>query len=116
MQPITSDHKRIDDRNLAISRLIAVKVSADPSLILRAQERLHRRPSSSNDTLEWLRILSLPLVDIVSFLNSNSEQTVRLCQSTPFLEAVTEAERRAINESHGIRARYPSSERNFGRY
>jgi hypothetical protein len=114
MQPITSDHNRIDDRNLAISRLIAEKISAEPTLVQLAQERLQRRPSQSIDTLEWQRILSLPLADIICFLNSNSEQTIRLCQSTPFLDAITEAERRAINESYGIRARYPSSERNFG--
>jgi hypothetical protein len=114
MQPIASDHNRLDDRNLAISRLIAEKIAADPSLLLLAQERLRRRPMQSNDTLEWQRVLAQSLVDIVAFLNSNNEVTVRLCQSTPFLDAVTEAERRAINESYGIRARYPSGERNFG--
>jgi hypothetical protein len=114
MQSITSDHSRIDDRNLAISRLIAEKIAVDPSLIILAQERLQQRPFQPNDTLEWQRILAQPLADIVCFLNSNSEQTIRLCQSTPFLDAITEAERRALNESYGIRARYPSSERNFG--
>jgi hypothetical protein len=114
MSTTASDHQRIDERNLAISRLIAEKIAVDPSLVILAQERLHRREFKSDATLEWIEILAGRLDDIVAFLNSRTEKTVQLCQSTPFLDAVTEAERRTINESYGIRARYPGSERNFG--
>jgi hypothetical protein len=114
MQRLRSDHDRIDERNLAFSRLIAEKIAIDPSLIVLARERLRRREGIANAQLEWIEVLAWKLDDIVAFLNSRSEKTIRLCQSTPFLDAITEAERRSINESYGIRARYPGSERNFG--
>jgi hypothetical protein len=114
MQPVTSDHNRIDQRNLAFHRLIARKIAADPSLIVLARNRLRRDDLAPyNATREWTEILSWPLDGIVAFLNGNSEKLTQLCQSTPFLDAITEEERRAINESHGIRARYPGRERDL---
>ena len=114
MQPISSDHNRIDQRNLAFHRLIAHKIAVDPSLIMLAQNRLCRDELAHyNATREWTEILSWPLDRIVAFLNGNSEKLIQLCQSTPFLDAVTEGERRAINESYGIRARYPGRERDL---
>jgi hypothetical protein len=106
-----SDHNRIDQRNLALHRLIAQKIAVDPSLIGLARKRLDRDDLVHyNATHEWIEILSWPLEKVVAFLNGNSEKLVQLCQSTPFLDAITEGERRSINESNGIRARYPSRE------
>jgi hypothetical protein len=114
MQPTISDHNRIDQRNLAFHRLIAQKIAVDPSLILLAQKRLSKDELAHyNATHEWTEILSWPLDSIIAFLNGNSEKLVQLCQSTPFLDAITEDERRAINESNGVRARYPSRERDL---
>jgi hypothetical protein len=111
-----SDHNRIDQRNLAFSKLIAHKIALDPSLIDLARARLDRRERPcTNATLEWYEILKRPIEAIIAVLNSNSEKTIQLCQSTPFLDAVTETERKAIHESHGVRTRYPGSERNLGR-
>jgi hypothetical protein len=113
MQP-TSDHNRIDARNLAFHRLIAVKIAADPSIIVRAMDWLRDEDLASyTATHEWADVLSWPVAKIIEFLNGDTEKLVRLCQSTPFLGVITEEERRSINESHGIRARYPSGERHL---
>jgi predicted GTPase len=113
MQP-TSDHNRIDARNLAFHRLIASKIAADPSIILRAQDWLRDEELANyKATHEWAVVLSWPVANIVEFLNGDTEKLIRLCQSTPFLGVITEEERRSINESNGIRARYPGSQRHL---
>lgn len=38
MGPVQSDHGRLDERNLALLRLIAAKVRADPALLDKARE------------------------------------------------------------------------------
>jgi hypothetical protein len=110
MQQQASDHNRIDARNLAFHRLIASKVAADPALVTRAIDLLgDEELANYNATQEWLEILSWPIDQIVDFLTGNSAKLVQLCQSTPFLGVISEEERRTINESYGIRARYPGS-------
>jgi hypothetical protein len=42
MEPIYSDHSRLDERSLALHRLIAEKVLADPALLDKAWDNLRR--------------------------------------------------------------------------
>jgi hypothetical protein len=42
MEPLNSDHRRLDERSLALHRLVAEKVRATPALLDKARENLRR--------------------------------------------------------------------------
>ncbi|HZU90028.1 MAG TPA: hypothetical protein VE993_12290 [Stellaceae bacterium] len=86
-----SDHRRIDERSLAMHRLIARKVLA-----------------------EWEHILNGPADQAALFLAEPSERATRLRQSSPFCGILTDAERRALYESYSARTYHPGREPNFG--
>jgi hypothetical protein len=95
------DHRLIDERSLAFSRLIASKVRADPALVQRAHANLERwlRDCSERSRpalLEWHGLLASPLDELLSALTSPEERAVRLRQSSPFAGFLTPGERWAI--------------------
>ena len=104
MTAIASDHTRLDERSLALHRAVAEKLRADPSLIEQARDNIRRwqaaRESSSPALAEWERLLSEPTEKIAALLVERSERANRLRQSSPFAGILTEAERKAIYESH----------------
>ncbi len=118
MEPIHSDHSRLDERSLALHRLVAEKVLADPALLDRARANVHRwqekRDSPSFALAEWEQILSRPVDQVAQFLVERSERATRLRQSSPFTGILTEAERLAVYESHSTRTYHPSREPNLG--
>ncbi len=118
MKPVYSDHIRLDERSLALHRLIARKVQADPALLDKARANL-RRWQESNDSpslafAEWAQILTSPVDQVAQFLKERSERATRLRQSSPFCGILTEAERGAIYESYSTRTYHPRREQNFG--
>lgn len=119
MTDVVSDHARIDARSLALHRLIARKLAADPALLDIARATLRRwqtgntGPAAALD--EWLRIVSGPADAVARFLEEPSERATRLRQSSPFGGILSEAERRAVYESYATRTHHPGGQRNLGR-
>jgi hypothetical protein len=113
-----SDHRRIDERSLAMHRLIARKVLADPGLLDIARANLRRWQQMDGSPMlalaEWEQILSGSADQVARFLADPSERATRLRQSSPFCGILTDAERRAIYESYSTRTYHPGREPNFG--
>lgn len=92
------DHRLIDERSLAFSRLIAGKLQTDPTLVQHARGNLDRwlrdcSERSRPTLLEWRKLLDGPLAELLSFLTSPEERAVRLRQSSPFAGLLTPEER-----------------------
>ncbi len=102
MQTAYSDHSRLDERSLAMHRLVAEKVQANPALLDKARDNLRRWQqidgSPKLTLVEWEQILSGPADQVTQFLTERSERATRLRQSSPFAGLLTEAERKAIYE------------------
>jgi len=118
MKPVESDHRRVDERSLAMHRLVARKLLADPALMDRARDNLRRWQESDGGPkpalAEWERILQGPADQVADFLAERSERAIRLRQSSPFAGVLTEAERRAIYESYSARTHHPRRESDLG--
>lgn len=112
------DHSRLDERSLALHRLVARKVLANPALLDKARETARRwRTTDGSPSLalsEWESILGGPADQIAQFLIEPSERATRLRQSSPFCGILTEDERRAIYESYSTRTYHPSRQPNLG--
>jgi hypothetical protein len=118
MQTVHSDHSRLDERSLAMHRLIATKVRADPALLDKARENVRRWQASDGSPkpalAEWEQILDGTVNEVAEFLAERSERATRLRQSSPFAGLLTEAERGTIYESYSTRTSHPRSEPNLG--
>jgi len=118
MEPIYSDHSRLDERSLALHRLVAEKVLANPALIDKARGNVRRwqesHGSPSLALAEWEQILTGTPDQVARFLAERSEKATRLRQSSPFTGILTEPERLAIYESHSTRAYHPGRQSNLG--
>jgi len=74
----------------------------DLSLIRRAREKVaekleHRHPGNGHDDWEWRKILdTFPLPRLLSFLESDSPRAVRLRESSPFPEVMSEREKERL--------------------
>lgn len=117
MELVSSDHRRLDERSLALHRLVAWKVLADPALLDQARETMRRwqtmEGSPSLALSEWESILSGPVDQVAEFLMEPSERATRLRQSSPFCGILTEAERRAVYESYSTRTYHPGCQPNL---
>ena len=118
MATSTSDHARLDERSLALHRLVAQKLAAEPSLLGLARANIARWKSAdstpSSALSEWEQILGRSIAEITALLVDRSEHATRLRQSSPFAGILTDAERKAIYESYSARARHQSSQPDFG--
>ena len=117
MEPAYSNHSRLDERSVALHRLVARKVLADPSLLNEARETVRRwQGMEGNSWLalsEWQDILNGPADQVARFLTERSERATRLRQSSPFCGILTEAERRAVYESYSTRAYHSGRQPNL---
>lgn len=118
MEPVYSDHSRLDERSLALHQLVARKLLADPLLLDRARANVRRwqesHGSPSLALAEWEQILTGPVDEIAGLLVERSEMATRLRQSTPFTGILTEPERLAIYESYSTRTYHPGRQPNIG--
>ena len=118
MEPLYSDHARLEERSLAMHRLIARKLRADPTLIDIARENVRRWKRidglSKAPLSEWEQILDGGAAVVARFLEERSERAARLRQSSPFPGILTDTERRTIYESYSARAYHPRREPNLG--
>lgn len=81
--------------------LIAAKIERDPSLLEIPMRNLERWERNSDDATphwiaEWRNILQQPWPAIAALITEQSENAVRLRQSSPFAGVLTDEERRRI--------------------
>ena len=102
-----SDHKRIEERSLALHREIASRLNNNPDLLAIAKGNLDRwikKNAELSVLREWQEILKGPLSRLLDMLVSGDEKSRRLRQSSPFCGILTPQERWKIYESYTIRA------------
>lgn len=98
------DHSRVDRRLLRFAEAIADRLERDPSLIERAREHLSERlqsasPGERRELAEWRRLLASTSVQgLRRLLTDPGERSTRLRQTMPFLDALTDEERKRILE------------------
>ena len=95
------DHRLIDERSLAMHRLIAEKLRANPALAERAAANAGRwletcAPGARGALLEWQRLLGGPREALLALLESPGERATQLRQSSPFAGALSADERNRI--------------------
>ena len=99
-------HARIDQINLAMDRLIAGKIRANPHYVEIAKANLARWKAQAHGELapahqEWeLALRFLTPTELADFLESETPKANRLRQSSPFAGVLTEAERLALLHFH----------------
>lgn len=99
-----SPHRLLEARSLALHCLIARKIMAEPSLIGIAHRNIEawRRKTAGAEPeylAEWQRILALPVPQLAALITEQSENAVRLRQSSPFAGILTAAERKRIYDA-----------------
>jgi len=66
MEPLYSDHTRLDERSVALHQLVAAKVQAAPALLDKARANVRRWQEASGNAspalAEWAQILAAPPV------------------------------------------------------
>lgn len=101
---VASTHRIIEARSLAMHALIVRKIERDPRLLDVARRNVARWTARYGKSVpawleEWREILAWPWPGIAALLTEQSENAVRLRQSTPFAGVLTLAERRRIYEA-----------------
>jgi hypothetical protein len=102
-------HEWIDERSLALDRLIEEKLRAQPVLLERARATLERwiaqrQPTVPAALLEWREVLiQWPFESILGLLTGTDERARRLRQSSPFCGILTPEERLAILKEYETR-------------
>lgn len=94
---------REDRRSLALHRVIAARLLADPEAVIakaRRNLRVMRRANSDGSAdpwfAEWDRRLAGPVAGVVEVLVSHDQEARDLRQVTPFAGVLTDDERREI--------------------
>jgi hypothetical protein len=96
------DHRRIDERSLALGRAVAARLAKHPELIARARAAVERwlttcSPRSREALEAWRDALGDPTPDrVVALLTGTDERATQLRQSNPFAGALPNSERNAI--------------------
>jgi len=100
--------RRSDERSMALHREIARKLKTDPSLWDISKRNIARWKSRRGSLIpavrEWERILNISTrEEVLSILESDSEESVRLRSSSPFTGILNDGERKRIFESYRIK-------------
>lgn len=101
-------HSLIDERSLAFDRLIAEKIRANPLLLTKAQDNLHRWMKTCSARvqpvlLEWQKEINGPVNRLMKLLVATDERAVRMRQSSPFAGILTSVERNQIIKEFKVR-------------
>ena len=102
-----SMQQRSDERSMALHRQIAKRLRTDPTLWEIPKRNLakwkQRRGRLTLAAREWERILNTNTKErILSILENDSEESVRLRSSSPFTGILDDSERKTIFESYNI--------------
>lgn len=99
--PVPS-HQDMDRRARALAEAVALRITKNPELVRKAADKVRRRLSSASEReahelSEWLDVLEhKSTAQIRRLLLDPGERGVRLRQSLPFLDVLTESERRSV--------------------
>ena len=101
MGEVDVDHGTIDARSLALGRLIADRVRADPTLIEPARATIRRwrltcSPGVRTTLDEWAAALDGPVDGVLHLLTDADQRATRLRQSNPFVGVISPTERNEI--------------------
>ncbi len=101
-------HEWIDQRSLAMDRLVANRLRRRPDLVNRARTVLDRWTARTDRPLavwdEWRTILDTYSLDrLLDLLESDSEEARRLRQSSPFCGILTPEERLRVLKDYETR-------------
>lgn len=97
-------HQQIDQRSLAMARVIVARIDRDPARAGLAKAKatcqrwFEQRPQPA--VREWLEILSRPWEEVRAVLLDESEVGQRLRQSDPFCGILTPQERWEIYKAY----------------
>ncbi len=99
-----SDHAILDARSLALHCKAAERLAKEPSLLEKARGILgnwiaRRGEDIPRDFREWERKLSGPLPELLAFMSAQSDEAVRMRQSSPFPALLTPDVRNRIYEA-----------------
>lgn len=103
------DHQKIDRRSIALHRVVAKKLSENPSLVQDVvkwiDEQLSRGSVHSATTKYWLKcwkelIETRSVEELCALLVSPCEEMTRMRQSTPFVNVLSQEERRRVFRQH----------------
>lgn len=89
-------HVRIDRRSLALHRLVATKLEADPRVLESARATIARWRSLGHREAcldEWEAVLAGGPQAVARFLRSSGQRATRLRQSSPFAGVLSADER-----------------------
>jgi hypothetical protein len=90
-------HRVLDRRSLALHRLVADKLRADPALLQRARSTLERwmaQPTPARPYLEeWQRLIDAGVDECLRVALADSERAAALRQSSPLACLLTNPER-----------------------
>ena len=94
-------HQQIDDRSLAMHRLIAKKLRRDPELLSKAKATLARWRRKGDESTrayddEWVRALDAGLDATLRIALGRSQRATALRQCSPFAGILTPQERSAF--------------------
>jgi DNA-binding MarR family transcriptional regulator len=95
-------HEHVDLRSRELAKLIADRIARDPALVEDAKRYVERRLQSASpgerlELQEWNHVLSTMSVPrLRRFLIEDGPRATRLRQSTPFLNVLSDSDRRAI--------------------
>lgn len=102
-------HARIDARSLALHRAVAEKLRDNPALLDIARDNLSRWMAQGGPSLpyfqRWVRLLDLPLHDLLTLIVQESEDMTAMRQCGPFAGILSPHERRAIYEDYAQKPR-----------
>jgi hypothetical protein len=102
-------HSLLDKRSLMLHEAIAAKLRADPSLLEKTRKWLAETVSNElfsqsvrDGYREWEQAISLCTFDqLLTLMTDPSEDAIRLRQSTPFVNILTQDERAKITRASG---------------
>lgn len=94
-------HQELEERSLAMHRLVAEKIRRDPRLLEVVRSNISRwRPTLSAATLpyvdRWAQLLDVGLDALLESATEDSERARTLRQSSPFAGVLSEEERLAF--------------------
>lgn len=101
-------HERIDQRSIAMHRLIAAKLRAAPELLEIAHDNLRRWEQSAGRSKpyldRWKELLTQPLDELEAKLIEDSETMRAMRQASPFAGVLSPKERWEIYDAFAVGA------------
>jgi len=95
-------HEDLDARSKEVGRIVAERIRRDPSLVEDAKRYIERRilsasPGERMELEEWRFLLAnMSVARLRRFLVQDDARAIRLRQSSPFLNALTDEDRLAV--------------------